>query len=149
MTQHTCMVCKTQHSNKGLNRHSKVCPICYEKYRLAYNLIESSRYRAKQNNLEHTLTMEWILNKLTTNKCPKTNLEFTYTQNGKNYLTRKPTTPSIDKIDATKGYTPENCQIVCWWYNVSKQRFTDEEVLKLCQAVVTTYDMNNALPVQK
>jgi hypothetical protein len=44
--------------------------------------------------------------------------------------------PSIDKIDPAKGYTIDNCQVVSWWYNVTKQRFTDKEVLELCKAVV-------------
>lgn len=44
--------------------------------------------------------------------------------------------PSLDKIDPSGGYTKSNVQVVCWWYNASKQQFTDAEVLTLCEAVV-------------
>lgn len=43
---------------------------------------------------------------------------------------------TIDKIDPTKGYTKDNCLIVCWWYNVTKQRYSDTEVLQLCKQVI-------------
>ena len=76
--------------------------------------------------------------------CPKTGLVFTYKENGNNYGNRAPTTPSVDKIDPSKGYTIDNCQIVCWWYNVAKHQFTNEVVLELCQRVVTTSKIQSA-----
>lgn len=37
-------------------------------------------------------------------------------------------TPTIDKIDSGKGYTKDNCRIVCWWFNLTKSIYTDEQV---------------------
>ncbi len=48
---------------------------------------------------------------------------------GKNIRTRHPNSPSLDQINPQGGYTTDNVQVVAWWYNVSKQQFTDEEVL--------------------
>ena len=35
--------------------------------------------------------------------------------------------PSPDKIDNTKGYTPDNVKIVTWWYNRAKGIHDDDE----------------------
>ena len=139
-----CPVCGTIHNRYGTKRKSDACENCYEKYRQAQTLFYSSEYRAKQKDLSFNLTIEWILSNLV--KCPKTNLNFTFSENGSSYSNRSPTTPSIDKINPLLGYTKDNCQIVCWWYNSAKQQFSDEEVLNLCKAVVTT--SLNTKPVQ-
>lgn len=44
--------------------------------------------------------------------------------------------PSIDRIDSSKGYTPENCQMVVWIYNRCKNNSTDENVLLMAAALV-------------
>ena len=138
-----CPICNKTHHRGSDNRRSKICKECYPKYRYAVNLLHSSLFRAKRYNIEHDLTIEWIMERLTT--CPKTGIEFSFSHNGNNYSNRSPYTPSIDKVDPTKGYTKDNCVIVCWWYNVSKQRFTDEEVLELCRRVVDTYTIQTAI----
>lgn len=142
-----CPVCNTIHTGYSNGRKSNVCSTCYPKYRQAYNLLHAAEYRAKKKNLEFSLTIEWLLERFTS--CPKTGMPFTYLDNGNNYRNRKVSTPSIDKIDPSKGYTQENCQVVCWWYNVSKQQFTEQEVYNLCKAVVISYVTNNVQPVQQ
>lgn len=110
------------------------CPECYILYRQAYTLVSSAEYRARKKGIEFSLTTEWVMNKLK-NPCPRTGVTFTFSNNGSDYSGRKPTCPSLDKIDPYKGYTPDNVQVVCWWYNVSKQQFTDAEVLEFCKRV--------------
>ena len=44
--------------------------------------------------------------------------------------------PSIDRIDNNKGYTTDNCQIVCNMYNTGKGQHTDLEFLDFCKKVV-------------
>jgi hypothetical protein len=44
--------------------------------------------------------------------------------------------PSPDRIDSNIGYTPTNCQMVCWIYNQAKNNFGDETLYELCRAVV-------------
>ena len=39
-----------------------------------------------------------------------------------------PWRPSIDRIDATKGYTQGNVQLVCQIYNLAKHTWTDADV---------------------
>jgi len=46
--------------------------------------------------------------------------------------------PSLDQITPGGGYKRRNVQVVVWWYNAAKQRFTDREVLALCELVCET-----------
>lgn len=42
-----------------------------------------------------------------------------------------PLKPTLDRIDSKKGYTMDNTQLVCWWYNVMKQDWSNETVIFL------------------
>jgi hypothetical protein len=141
-----CTVCGVVHSRYSTGRKSDVCKECYPKYRQAYNLYYAAKQRAEKNKIPFNLTLKWVLDRLSF--CPKTGLPFTYRENGNNYSNRKATTPSIDKIDPFLGYTMDNCQVVCWWFNVSKQQFTDTEVIDLCKRVCSISEMNSVLNVQ-
>ncbi len=143
----TCLVCKEIHNRYSLNRKSAVCMDCYPKYRTGYSLIEAAKSRAKKKNIAFDLDMNWILPLL--NTCPMTGKKFTYFLNGSNYGNRHTLAPSIDKIDPKGGYTKENCRVVCWFYNMTKSYYSDEEVLELCKAIVSTSGMNLAQDVGK
>lgn len=99
-------------------------------------LVATARNRANKFNLPFDLDVDYVYDLLKTDKCPKTGLPFEYKNKGKNFRERHPMTPSTDKIDPSKGYVKGNVQIVCWWYNLSKAMYTDEQVLELCKAVV-------------
>lgn len=133
----TCSSCGSlfKHVNK-CHRTTEFCNSCYPMYRQACSLFAVTKSRSKTKGIDFDLTMEFILDHLKKGTCPKTGITFTFTNNGNNAGTRKVSTPSIDKIDPRKGYTKDNVQIVCWWYNLSKSTFTDEEVTELCQKVV-------------
>lgn len=110
------------------------CPRCYPYFRQASKLVGAAKYRAEQECLEFDLDKEWVAYKLMAG-CPKTGVQFEILRKSDGISNRAPFTPSIDKIDPTKGYTKDNVQVVCWWYNAAKQRFTDSEVLTLCLLV--------------
>jgi len=131
-----CECCGTSWRKTEGRKQKNLCQDCYPWYRLAYNLTASCEYRAKKKQLPFELDVDWVYKQLLTKKCSKTGIELSLSNNGNSYATRKPTTPSIDKIEPLKGYTKENVQIVCWWYNLSKSVFTDEEVFQLCKAVI-------------
>jgi len=48
-----------------------------------------------------------------------------------------------DKIDPSKGYTKDNCRVVCWWYNLAKSIYSDEVVLDLMKTTVKFIERNN------
>ncbi len=92
-------------------------------YRLQM-LLNASKQRANNKDRQHTLTLQdlkdlWPLD----NKCPVFGFEFEWNSAG-----FRETSPSIDRIDSTKGYTRCNVQIISWKANRIKAHATAEEL---------------------
>lgn len=137
-----CPICCNEFQLINGRTRAVACIPCYKEFRSLYSLIHAAKYRANKNGLEFNLTINWAISQ--SKVCPKTGFQMSYSDNGNNFSSRNPLAASIDKIDASKGYTQDNCQIVCWWYNVTKQDFPEDQVIKLCQAVVDTFAMKAA-----
>ena len=60
------------------------------------------------------------------NKCPIMKYEFIVGGNRK-------TSPSLDRIDSTKGYHKNNIQIICDLANKMKQNATPSEIERFCK----------------
>lgn len=98
-----------------------------------------ARDRSRRNkNIAFTITLEDIVtlwNKQN-GKCAISGIEMTYElQKG-----RTPTNVSIDKIDRTKGYVPENIQLVCMACNQMKSDMSEEELYSFCKNIIKTYE---------
>jgi hypothetical protein len=52
-----------------------------------------------------------------------------------------PWAPSIDRLDSTKGYTPDNCRLIGYILNCAKNQFTERELIDMCRAVVSRRGM--------
>lgn len=50
---------------------------------------------------------------------------------------RVPTNASIDRVDPSKGYTPGNMVLCCWFVNKMKSNASPEVFLGWCKAVVS------------
>lgn len=142
--QRICPLCGAEHNSFYTKGKSDVCPTCYPLHRQAYQLWHAALYRSKRGNLGFDIDVLDIYKQLK-QPCPKTGHQFVLNEKGQNIGNRNPYSPSLDKIDPTKGYTKDNCRVVCWWYNVTKQRYSDEEVLNLCKQIVSSSEMK---PVQ-
>ena len=84
--------------------------------------LKASKERAVRKNLEHTLTLEQLTSLYPKdNLCPVfgTELQWGFP---------KETSPSLDRIDSTKGYTYENSQIISNKANRIKSDATPEEL---------------------
>jgi hypothetical protein len=95
-----CKDCTKQKNKKKYSKSSKD-----HVWKLEQTL-KASKERAARKNLEHTLTLEQLtLLYPKDNLCPifGTELQWGFP---------KDTSPSLDRIDSTKGYTYENCQII-------------------------------------
>lgn len=136
--QKTCCNCEGSWEAKMGKARRKIdlCDNCYPFYRTAYNLYYAALLRSTKNKLPFDLELKDIHLELVKGVCPKTGIEFEIKKKGSDYSNRSPFAPSIDKINPSKGYTKDNIQIVCWWYNAAKGRYTDEEVFELCKAVI-------------
>jgi len=83
-------------------------------------LISNSRQRAKLAGLEHTLTKDDLV---IPDKCPVFGFELK--RERKNSWIAS---PSIDRIDNNRGYTPDNIIIVSRRANILKKDATIEEL---------------------
>ena len=98
------------------------------------NKLMSAKKRARIDGLEFTLTNSFItlLWNKQAGKCAKTGVEMG--RIGDKWLS-----PSIDRIDSTKGYTEDNVQWTCWRYNAAKSNMSDDAFIALCLAVASVY----------
>ena len=103
----------------------------------ATRLYGSAKNRAKNKGWKFNITPDFIYQKLLPLKCEVTNLnlslekELIYKANA--------LAPSLDRIDSSKGYTLDNVQVVCWWYNAMKQDWSEEVIKNL----LTNCKINN------
>lgn len=66
-------------------------------------------------------------------RCPVFDIELNYNGNsvGPGWKGRQECSPSIDRIDSSKGYVKDNIQIISWRANRIKNDSTPEELRKL------------------
>ena len=114
------------------NTHKWHCKACDCKYNAELHmknpharLFLLAKRRAEQKNMEFTLTKEIVKAKFPKdNMCPVLKEPFQFGIENKHY------NPTIDRIDNTKGYTPENIMIVSYRVNSIKRDCTDFSIFR-------------------
>ncbi len=101
------------------------------------NILDRIKKRATKKGIEYNLTPEWLTFKLSKNKCEATGLPFKFYPP---ITTKNPYYPSIDRVDSTKGYTTDNCQVVIFGFNVLKLNYDKETIDKFCKSYVKKYE---------
>lgn len=87
-------------------------------------LLNSSKARSILKNREHTITLEDLLRIYPVDgNCPIFGFKLEWNSAG-----FRETSPSIDRIDSSKGYTIDNVQIISWKANRIKNYATVEEL---------------------
>lgn len=151
----TCRVCKQAKSLKlfpyrGHTKNNKEtrCKNCYNQScddkveqhtprQHAAVMIQISKDSAKKRGQrgrldceEHTITTDDImkLKEKQDNKCVYSGLELVWKRHS-------PNKASIDRIDSTKGYTPNNIQLVTKLVNQAKNNLTHDEFVNLISAI--------------
>lgn len=129
--QRLCRVCdnerlKFNRSNRDTKGYSK-------KYRTErFNdlnfrlrgLLNASKARASSKQREHSITLKDLYDLYPEdNKCPVFGFELQWNTTG-----FRETSPSIDRIDSSKGYTKDNIQIISWKANRLKAYATVEDL---------------------
>lgn len=84
----------------------------------ARRLFNKATYRAQSLGVGCDLTYEFVLAKLTER----------YALGDISLESDRPDTASLDQRVAGLGYLQDNIQVVPWWYNAAKNRFTTEEL---------------------
>jgi len=93
-----------------------------------------ARGRAKKFNLEIDLDRQWIVSHLTPMRCEVTGVDFVLQVD--RTVAHTPFRPSIDRIDNKMGHTKGNCRIVAVIYNKAKSDGSDQDVLRMAEALV-------------
>lgn len=90
-------------------------------------LLYSSRARAKERGIEHTLTSADIF---VPSHCPVLGFEL-----ARSLENNRDTSPSLDRIDPSKGYTPDNVWVISFRAKRIKNDATLDELQLLCRAL--------------
>jgi hypothetical protein len=102
--------------------------------------LDHYKKRAAKKGLEFNLTIEWLIEKLKDGKCEATGIPFKLKPNN---TTSNPYYPSIDRIDSSKGYTKDNCQLVITAFNNLKSDNDMELVLQFAKNFTKIYEEKN------
>lgn len=104
----------------------------------AGRLIQEAKKRA-----ECTITLDWLSTKIASGVCEVTGLPLDLGGHG---APARPFAPSIDRVDPTKGYTPDNVKVVVWIYNRAKGVHTHEDVMILAKALIANDNNKQTTP---
>jgi hypothetical protein len=92
--------------------------------------------RAKEKGLEFNLTREDIDYP---SVCPVLGLSLERSNDG----IPKKNSPSVDRIDPSKGYTKDNIQVISQLANAMKQDATKEQLISFAKWVLKTYEKDS------
>jgi hypothetical protein len=99
----------------------------------ARSLYDGAKNRARKDKLDFNLTIPHIINLMSSGVCSLTGIPFCYEPHS---FRQNPRSPSLDKIDSSKGYTIENVRVVLWLVNAALQQCSDSEALPILEALV-------------
>lgn len=136
---------KEENPNYNVDRYSKYRQQYLDRkarwssteYGRLYDIYCSAKQRALLKNIESDMTFENVLDmfKEQDGKCLLTGMKLDFSKKikGVNY---NPLAPSIDKIDASKGYVKGNVRIVAVIVNLSLNGFGDAMFDLMCRSYI-------------
>jgi hypothetical protein len=137
-----CNICEQSFYGKKNKKYcSTKCTNIFQNQRLKSKplyLYNSLKQGAKKRNIYVDFTPKtfekWYINQLKVqdNKCSITGVILRSPSEGKHL--RK---VSVDRVDSSKGYYPENCRLICLGLQYLKNDFSLEETLSFIQEVKT------------
>lgn len=161
----TCTKCNAEKTftefpkeKRNVDGLRNICKDCHNKKRR--NNKEQSKYAdtvvGRANRMYHTaikgalsrdidfdIEKSWFVEKLLNGKCEVTGIPFILKskEDAMSVVSkgqyRNPFSPSIDRIDNSKGYSTDNCQMVCVIYNTCKGCFSEEAVEMFCRGYLS------------
>ena len=95
-----------------------------------------AKVRSRERNLEFNITLEYLESIYPDDSlCPLLNIPLDWSTPPNHH-----STPSLDRIDSSKGYTKGNVQWVSWRANRLMSNATPDELLMLAQNYKKIYD---------
>jgi uncharacterized protein (DUF2132 family) len=105
------------------------------------SMYNNARKRAQKNNIEFSIKKEDII---IPEKCPLLEVEFIMGR-GKDYMY----TPTIDRIDRSKGYTKDNICIISMLANSMKNAASPQELLTFSKNILNYINKDIVQPIEK
>lgn len=154
-----CKICKEEKPLSAYYNTQHHCKRCYnikqkqyrgntyKAYQLNYHrsswgksqyLLHQIKRRAEKKNWDFDLTREWLEARIKKGYCELTKLPFVLA-NVKGKSATNPYTPSVDRIDCSKGYTQDNCRVVCWAVNAALMDWGETTLLTVAHSLVNNY----------
>jgi len=99
------------------------------------SILYSAKYRATQRGLPFNLELEDIV---IPEYCPVLNIKLDFFHTSQNR-----TSPSLDRIDSSRGYTKDNIQVISWLANTMKTNASKEELVLFANWVLNTFKEEN------
>lgn len=120
---------------KNAERYAEQSRQRYLKQR-PYSLVTMAKTRSKKRGYEFNLDEAWV-ESTWTGRCALTGVEFSSPKKKTdNY------SPSLDRIDPSKGYTKDNCRFIIWALNRFKCTSQDEEMIAIARLLISKVDSN-------
>lgn len=101
---------------------------------LVKELYNSAKSRARNKGLDFSISKQWVLDRVMAGICECTGLPFVAGQ-GRNGFS-----PSIDRVDNSKGYTIENSRVILWGVNAFKGEGSHADMVQMARAIVARED---------
>ena len=133
-------ICGSMKLLKEFNRKCTICKECQGKG-LISQWLGTVKYRTKKNGWDFDITAEFIRELFfnQNGKCALTKIPFTFKpikHNSHKGRCKDPFSPSIDRIDSSKGYTKDNVRLVCMIVNLALNEFGDKNFSKMCEGFI-------------
>jgi hypothetical protein len=121
---------KSPENKERMHKNSR----CWYVKNRAYVILKQALLRTEKKGLPPcTLTEEWIQWQLDIGTCEISGIPFN-TKDSK----RTWDSPSLDRIDSTKGYSPENCRMILWCLNLAFSNWGEETFKRAVMAWLKT-----------
>jgi len=109
----------------------------------AHALYFSLKKGAVQRDIPFDITAQWIADRIMEGRCQATGIPFVLRSADHDDTVvvkgqmRNPWSPSVDRKDTHKGYTEDNCVVVCFMYNMCKGCFSEDAVEMFCRGYLS------------
>lgn len=139
--RYACKKC----DNKRIQSYSRQNPIM----RITVHMVGNARTRAKEKELPFDLSLDFIRSMVGENArlashCPLLGIPLDWSNYRDNGGKALPNSPSLDRIDSTKGYTKDNVWVISYRANTIKHNASHEELAlitrNLGRAIVNNLD---------
>lgn len=134
-------------------RRLKVAPQTIYKGLILASLEKSligAQQRARKKALPCTITKEWLRNRLEAIgfRCELTSIQF-YSDAFSGSAGKRAVRPSLDRIDCSRGYEPDNVRIVCLAVNVMLSNWGEDLVRSIARRMTIRQTGHIAAEVNK